>query len=84
MMYMGTVVRALGCRFQINSDNHGNPHCHIVGHGSEMKVDLTDLEILGDTGFSERDVKRLIDIVRQYETELRAKWEEYHGKKEEN
>jgi len=81
---MGTVVRALGCRFQINSHDHGDPHCHVVGHGSEMKVDLTSLEILGDTGFSERDAKRLICIVRQYRAELLANWKEYHGKEEKN
>ena len=81
---MSTVVRVLGCRFQINSDDHGAPHCHVVGHGSEMKVDLTSFEILGDTGFSERDAKRLVSIVRQYQAELLAQWAEYHGKKEEN
>jgi hypothetical protein len=81
---MGTVVRALGCRFQINSDDHGSSHCHVVGHGSEMKVDLTSFEMMGDTGFSERDAKRLLDIVRQYQAELLAKWEEYHGKEEKN
>ncbi len=81
---MGTVVRALGCRFQIYIDDHGDPHCHIVGHGDEMKVSLTSFEIMGDTGFSERDAKRLIDIVKQYQTELLAKWEEYHDKEEKN
>ena len=49
---MSTVVRALGCRFQINSEDHGSPHCHIVGHGAEMKVCLLDLEVLGNTAFS--------------------------------
>ena len=77
---MSVVIRALGCRFKINSNDHGDPHCHIEGHGGEMKVSLTSFELLGDTGFSERDAKRLIDIVRQYQSELRAKWEEYHGK----
>ena len=49
-----------------------------------MKVDLRSFELLGDTGFSERDAKRLIDIVRRYQNELLAQWEEYHGKKEES
>ncbi len=66
MFYMGTVVRALGCRFQINSDDHGEPHCRIAGHGKKMKVSLKSLEMLGDTEFSE----------------FAAKWEEYHGKEE--
>ncbi len=79
---MSTVIYASGCRFMINSDDHGEPHCHIVGHGSELKVSLTDFGVMADTGFSERDAKRLIEIVRRYQTELRAKWEEYHGKKE--
>lgn len=78
-MYMGTVVRALGCRFQVNSADHGDPHCHIVGHGSEMKVSLTSFEVLSDTEFSERDAKRLIEVVRRYQAELMAKWEEFHG-----
>ena len=81
---MSTVIRALGCRFQINSDDHGDPHCHIVGHGSAIKIRLTNFEILGDTEFSERDTKRLISIVKQYQAELMAKWEEYHGTEKEN
>ena len=47
-----------------------------------MKVSLKSLEMLGDTEFSERDAKRLIKIVEQYQDEFAAKWEEYHGKEE--
>ena len=81
---MSTVVKALGCRFQIHSDDHGDPHCHIVGQGSAIKVSLTSFEVLGDTEFSERDAKRLIEIVRKYQKELLAKWKDYHGKTEES
>ncbi len=81
---MSTVIRALGCRFQINSNDHGEPHCHVIGHGNEAKMSLLNFNILGTTGFSERDVKRLIEIAQLYQSELLAKWEEYHGKEEEN
>ena len=80
---MSTVIQALGCRFQINSDDHGTPHCHVVGHGAQLKVSLASFEVLGTTRFSERDAKRLIEIVKCYQVELWNKWEEYHGEKEE-
>lgn len=46
-----------------------------------MKLSLIDFELLGETDFSVRDVSRLIAIAKQYQAELLAKWEEYHGKK---
>ena len=76
---MSVVIRALGCRFQINSGDHGSPHCHVIGHGSELKVRLIGFEVMGETRFSERDATRLIELVKRYRTELMEKWEEYHG-----
>lgn len=81
---MSVVIRALGCKFVIYSNDHGSPHCHVIGHGSELKVDLVHFEVIGDTRFSERDAKRIIEIVKRYQVELMTQWREFHDEKEAN
>ena len=82
---MGTVIWFKNIRFEIRSRerNHiGRPHCHAVGKDSEASVDLITFEVLEAIGFHQKDLNQIVEKVKEFNDELIAKWEEYHGKEE--
>ena len=80
---MGTVVWLKNIRIEVRTreKNHiGRPHCHAVGRGGDASIDLASLQVLETNGFSSGDIEQILAKIREYQTELVAKWEEYHGK----
>lgn len=79
---MSTVVYQDGFNLIIRSreKNHKYlPHCHAVGKGGEARITLETFQVLSNSGFSQRDIRKIIEAVRYHQAELLAKWEEYHG-----
>jgi hypothetical protein len=54
----------------------------VKGPAAEAKIYLNNFEIERSRGFTERDLKIIVALVEDYNDELLAKWEEYHGKEE--
>ena len=77
---MSTVFVSRGIKFKINQKVHNPPHVHVEGFGCTVRVNLLTLEQIDDTDFSLADVRRIIEIVHNYQNELMMKWNEYHGK----
>ena len=64
----------------IRTDDHGSPHCHAVGSGCKAKIYLSDFEVVQLVGFSKKDIKQIVELVKDHRQQLLDKWEEYHGK----
>ena len=79
---MGTVVDLNGIRIWINSkesQHKGRPHCHVEGRGGEAVVDLRSHEALHVTGYSPRDMRQIIVLIKSFQDELDEEWEKFHG-----
>ena len=79
---MGTVLQFKTIRIEIRSRERGHigrPHCHAVGPECNASIDLVTFDVLEATGFTRGDLKQIIAKVKEYQEELMAKWEEYHG-----
>lgn len=80
---MSTVVYQDGFNIMIRTreKNHKHlPHCHVVGSGCEARIHIETFDVLSNTGFSEKDMRKILAAVQHYQKELKEKWEEYHGK----
>ncbi len=56
-------------------ERHG-PHCHVIGPGAKASFDLTTLECLVSSGFSETALNRIQKALKHYQEFLREKWDE--------
>ena len=72
-------------RFEVRTRerNHiGRPHCHVVVRDCDASIDLISFEVLESNGYTKKEVDEIVKTVKKFSNELIAKWEEYHGKKE--
>jgi hypothetical protein len=79
---MSTVVSFRGIKFRVNPRDHNPPHVHVVGRGGEAIVNLLTLEIMEISGFTKADRKVIEKIMQDFQFELMAEWERYHGKED--
>ena len=79
---MSTVVWLKNIRIEVRSKeakHQGRPHCHAVFGDFAVSIDLLSFEVLESTGFTKKDVARILEKVKEYQEQLLAKWREYHG-----
>ena len=78
---MPVVLRIRNFRFYFYSREHEPKHIHITeGRGRpdlEVKIELETLKVVRVRGFSQRDIRQLVDIAREYQEQLIELWEEY-------
>lgn len=74
-----TVFRTKNLRFQIYTDDHKPPHVHVIGPGVSCKITLVDLAVMKTHGFSQRELKRVMEKVVENRSLLMYQWENYHG-----
>lgn len=78
---MSTVVYGQGFNLIIRTKekNHKHlPHCHAVGNGHEARIAIGNFEVLSNTGFTKKDIKKIIAAVKFFQAELMEQWVEYH------
>ena len=80
---MPTVLRKDGFDFRIYFNDHLPPHVHVFKAGGQAKISLNDdngdSELVQVEGMSNKEVKRILEIVMEHQQELLQKWEEIHG-----
>jgi hypothetical protein len=79
---MVPVHRAFGYRFVISLNDHAPAHVHVVGNGSEAKVQLDGphgLELVWQHGFGQGEMRRVMDEVLRERARLLERWREIHG-----
>jgi len=77
---MPTVLRKYGFRFHFYSaDGHEPPHIHVDGNGGEAKVWLRDGRLAESKGFSQRDIGRILQAVREHGPQMLEAWHDYFG-----
>jgi Domain of unknown function (DUF4160) len=81
---MPTIKKKDGFRIVIYPNDHLPSHVHVIKSGSEVQVNLGSKEaepslvrIFGD--ISDKDVVRALDLVKEHQANLLAKWREIHG-----
>ena len=63
---MGTIIRYSEVDYKINKNDHNPPHVHAVGRGGVALIDLRSLDVLEVDGFSKRDMRDFLEIVKIY------------------
>ncbi len=75
---MPTILRKYGIRFHFyGSDMSEPPHVHATGQGGAAKVWLESMEFADHQGFKTSDLKRILEVVNEHETEILEAWHEF-------
>lgn len=79
---MVTIYRAYGLRIIIYSDDHEPAHVHVFGDG-QAKINLIGADgspvLVWAQGMKGNEVRRAVQVVRDQQALLLAKWREIHG-----
>ena len=80
---MPTVLTFDGLRVVIYPNDHRPAHVHVIGRGCETVFHLNcgagPAELRENYGFSRREIKQVLDVLRHYSEELCRAWEQIHG-----
>ncbi|MGB3832426.1 MAG: DUF4160 domain-containing protein [Mesorhizobium sp.] len=75
---MPTVLREAGYRFHFFSqDGNEPPHVHVEAGGCKAKVWLNDVRLAKNGGFSELELRRIVEIVSEHRDGFLEAWNEY-------
>jgi len=74
---MPTVLRVDGFRFFFFSDEHLPLHIHVEKAECYLRVELENLTLTDNYGFSSKEVQRIVAIVRANQIDLIGAWNEY-------
>ena len=78
---MPTVLREEGFEVRIYTFDHPPPHVHVAKAGAIVRIDLgthVATEIVGT--ISDRDVKRVEQLVTRHAKYLKEEWVKIHGR----
>lgn len=74
---MPTVLREKGYRIGFYSSEPDEPaHVHVHKAGCEAKFWLAPVQLSWNKGFREADLREIVGILRDHETELLQAWNE--------
>ncbi|MBO7544787.1 MAG: DUF4160 domain-containing protein [Bacteroidales bacterium] len=74
---MPTILFVFGLRFYFYSDEHLPIHIHVKNGDGKAKINAVTLEIMENNGIKPADLKKAIDIVKQYQNDIIRVWKEY-------
>jgi hypothetical protein len=73
-----TVLIKYGIRFHFYGSDMGEPpHVHATGHGGKAKVWLEEVRFAHHQGFKPADLKRILSVVADHESEIMEAWDEF-------
>jgi hypothetical protein len=68
-------------RVYFTSHDRGEPpHVHVERDGIRLKVWLKSVQITHNTGFNDKELVKIVRIIRSRQRECLEKWNEYFGK----
>ncbi len=77
---MGTVVVYRNVRIVVRTNDHDPPHIHAIRGDAEAKIEIVSREIHYSSGFSKRDLERIVDFLASQEELLLEAWDAIHEK----
>jgi hypothetical protein len=73
-----TILREAGYELRIYFNDHPPAHVHVLKGESEVRIGLDPVEIKTNWGFNNRQLRAILEIVRQHRDELLEQWDKYH------
>ena len=78
---MPTVLRIDGYRFFFFSDEHLPLHIHVEKAECYLRVELENLKLTNNYGFSYKEVQKIVAIIEENRIDLIGAWNEYFNQK---
>ena len=74
---MPTIMYLFGLRFYFYSEEHQPIHVHVQNGDGKAKINVETLEVMENKGVKPADLKKAIEAVKTYQTDIKKAWNEY-------
>lgn len=74
---MPTIILLFGLRFYFYSEEHLPIHIHVRNGDGRAKILVETLEVVDNSGIKPNDLKKAIQLVKQYQDYIIQSWNEY-------
>lgn len=74
---MPTIMYLFGLRFYFYSEEHLPIHVHVQNGDGKAKINVETLEVIENKGIKPTDLKKAVDAVRSYQTDIKKAWYEH-------
>ena len=74
---MPTIMYLFGLRFYFYSEEHLPIHVHVQNGDGKAKINVDTLEVMENKGVKPADLKKAIEAVKTYRTDIKEAWNEY-------
>lgn len=74
---MPTVFKIDGFRFFFFSNEHTPEHIHIEKGDMYARIELESLKVTDSCNASSKDLKKLVELVKDNKDKLKGAWDEY-------
>ena len=74
---MPTIMYLFGLRFYFYSEEHLPIHVHVQNGDGKAKINVETLEVMENKGVKPADLKKAIEAVKTYQTDIKEAWNEY-------
>ncbi len=75
---MPIIIRTRNLKIYIYTKDHPPAHVHVIGPNAEAKIDINNFKCTFVSGFSKRDINRIIKFLKDKKEVLQDTWEDYH------
>jgi hypothetical protein len=73
-----TIWRQGRILYMIYTNDHGEPHIHLVHGDREAKIEITTLVVVWNKGFKKSEIKAATDTIREKTAKFLEEWRRYH------
>jgi hypothetical protein len=73
-----TVLRQEGYTIAVYANDHSPPHVHVKRAENDARIRLDPIEVLHTEGFNERELGKILSIVRENHGLLLEAWNKLH------
>jgi len=74
---MPTILKIDGFRFFFFSNEHDPKHIHIEKADAYVRIELNTLKVTDSYNLNSKDIKKLVELVKQNNEILQGAWDEY-------
>ncbi len=71
--------RRYGYDVAIYPKDHDPAHVHVYRGGNEVLININDWSVIENYGFRSREVRRILNLLKEHELLLRDTWDRYPG-----
>jgi hypothetical protein len=72
------LANAIEILINTREQNHARPHFHVRHADKTASIALDTFEVLANSGFSQKTLKRVVENTKPLQNELMEIWNEYH------